>query len=313
MNGTLAVVVVNYGSSALVDSNLGATADDAAPAHVVVVDNYSTPQERAQITELCARRGWELVAPADNTGFGMGMNAGAMRAFELGATELLLLNPDARIDAASIDVLRAAVAGPGHTMASPIVRSPDGRVWFGGLDLYLADGTIRGTKHRADFPAAERIEWLSGACLWITRDVWDLVGGFDDDYFLYWEDVDLSARLLAAGGEVVVVADAVAWHDEGGTHRGAGQRAEAKSETYYYFNIRNRMLFAARHLDDDGIRAWSRTSLRAAKAILLRGGRRQFLRPVPPLRAAYRGLRDGRRIATEAIRAHGAEPIAPRA
>lgn len=313
MNGTLAVVVVNYGSSALVESNLGATADDAEPAHVVVVDNYSTPQERDRISELCARRGWDLVAPADNTGFGTGMNIGARRAFELGATELLLLNPDARIDAASVDALRAAVAGPGCIMASPIVRSPDGRVWFGGLDLYLDDGTVRGIRRRADFPSAERIEWLSGACLWITREVWDLVGGFDDGYFLYWEDVDLSARLLAAGGEVVVVRDAVAWHDEGGTHRGADQRSEAKSATYYYYNIRNRMLFAARHLDDSGIRAWSRTSLRAAKAILLRGGRRQFLRPVPPLRAAYRGLRDGRRIAAEAIRAHRTAASAPRA
>ncbi|HWV50854.1 MAG TPA: glycosyltransferase family 2 protein, partial [Microbacterium sp.] len=273
----LAVVVVNYGSSALVDSNLGATVDDAAPAHVVVVDNYSTPGERDRITALCARRGWELIAPADNTGFGAGMNAGVRRALELGASELLLLNPDARIDGASIDALRAAVAGPGRTMASPIVRSPDGRVWFGGLDLYLADGTIRGIRRREDFPGAQRIEWLSGACLWITRDVWELVEGFDDDFFLYWEDVDLSARLLAAGGEVVVVPDAVAWHDEGSTHKGAGQRAEAKSETYYYYNIRNRMLFAARHLDDVGIRAWRRTSLRAAKAILLRGGRRQFL------------------------------------
>ena len=313
MNGTLAVVVVNYGSSALVDSNLGATAEDAVPAHVIVVDNFSTAEERGQITALCARRGWDLVAPADNTGFGTGMNAGVRRALELGATELLLLNPDARIDAASIDALRAAVAGAERTMASPVVRSPDGRVWFGGLDLYLADGTIRGIGRRADFPGAERIEWLSGACLWITREVWELIGGFDDEYFLYWEDVDLSARLLAAGGEVVVVPDAVAWHDEGGTHRGAGQRAEAKSETYYYYNIRNRMLFAARHLDDDGIRAWKRTSLRAAKAILLRGGRRQFLRPVPPLRAAYRGLRDGRRIAAEAIRARSGRSRTSRA
>ena len=53
--------------------------------------------------------------------------------------------------------------------------------------------------------------------------------------------------------------------------------------------------------DADGIRRWRRTSMRNAWQVLLQGGRRQFVRPLPPLRAAWRGLRDGRRIARTAL------------
>lgn len=302
MGTGIAIIVVNYGSSRLVDVNLAATHSACPEAEVVVVDNFSTLPEREAITEVCARRGWNLVTLERNTGFGGGMNAGVARALSLGASELLLINPDATIDAGSMAALRRAVDGEELVAASPVVEDAAGRTWFAGVDLYLADGTMRNPARRAEFPEAERIGWLSGACLWMRGDVWEAVGGFDEEYFLYWEDVDLSARLLNAGVRLEVVKTARALHDEGATHRSLEQRVEAKSELYYYYNIRNRMLFAARHLGPEGVRAWQRSSWSAAKAILLRGGRRQFLRPVAPLRAAFRGLRDGRRIARAALR-----------
>lgn len=294
-----AIVVVSYGSSALLERHLAATAAAAPEARVVVVDNRSTETELAAVTELTRRQGWDLVALERNTGFGGGVNAGVERALELGAQAVLVINPDASIDRAGIEAL--ARAGDARTLRSPIVRSPDGRVWFSGLDIDLSDGEIRSPRRRAEHPDGRPVPWLSGACLWITREVWALAGGFRDDYFLYWEDVDFSRRVAELGGSLLVVDDAVAVHDEGGTHRGGRQRSEAKSELYYYWNIRNRMRFAVDHLDAEGIRRWRRTALPAAWRIVMRGGRRQLLRPVPPLRALWRGLRDGRRIAEQAL------------
>ncbi|WP_404311375.1 glycosyltransferase family 2 protein [Agrococcus terreus] len=298
-----AIVVVSFGSSALLEQHLVATADGSPDALVVVVDNRSTDRERERVRALAAERGWHLVAMAGNPGFGGGANAGIGRALELGARAVLLLNPDARIGADGVAALRAA-GGP-LSLRSPLVRSPDGRTWFSGLDLDLVDGEIRSPHRRAERPDGDPMAWLSGACLWIEAPLWALVGGFDDDYFLYWEDVDLSRRVLDAGGELLVVEAATAWHDEGGTHRERGARAEAKSELYYFWNIRNRMLFAAKHLDPEGIRRWRRAAPGAAWRILLRGGRRQLLRPVPPLRALVRGLSEGSRIAREALASGG--------
>jgi len=298
---TPTIVVVNYGSAELVAENLGSTHRGLPGSSVVVVDNWSTAAERSRMSELAADRGWSLLEMDHNAGFGGGVNAGATAAFARGATDILVLNPDARIDAESVARLAAVADEERLTVASPVVQDPAGKVWFAGLDLYLEDGSIRAPRRRPQHPGAHYVEWLSGACLWITREAWDVAGGFDDDFFLYWEDVDFSRRAAERGVRLVVVADAVAIHDEGGTQRSRTQRPEAKSETYYYYNIRNRMLYAARHLDSDGIRRWRRSAGRNAWQVLLRGGRRQFLRPVAPLRAAWRGLRDGRHIARTAL------------
>lgn len=302
----LAVVVVNYGAAVLLESNLVATAAAVPDARIVVVDNLSSAPEREAVTRLCAEHGWDLVAMTTNTGFGGGMNAGAAHAFASGATDLLLLNPDARIDAASTAALLDATAD-GMTLASPRVEDAGGRTWFAGMDVYLDDGSMGGPRRRREQPDARRLPWISGACMLIPRGVWDLTGGFHEEYFLYWEDVDISIRAAHAGARLVVVDEALAVHDEGGTHRSQEQRPEAKSELYYYYNIRNRLLFAALHLDADDASAWNRSAWRNARQVLLRGGRRQFLRPLPPLRAAWRGVRDGRRMLTRTRSHPGAE------
>ncbi|MGO4492185.1 glycosyltransferase family 2 protein, partial [Arthrobacter sp. 2YAF22_2] len=112
----------------------------------------------------------------------------------------------------------------------------------------------------------------------------------------------LSYRVLAAGAKIRVVHGVPAMHDEGGTHpdAAASPANRAKSATYYYYNARNRLLFAGVNLGPDAQRAWKRTAIRAARDILLRGGRRQFLRPLPPLRAAAMGTWDGLRLMRDA-------------
>lgn len=290
----LAVVVVNYASSELLRHNLTAVHAELPDALMVVVDNFSSQTEQQRVRELSAERGWESVLLDTNTGFGGGVNAGATRAFELGATQLLLLNPDATIDAASVDRLRAVVDAEPLVVAAPVIRRPDGHIWFQGVEVDLRDGSMH--RYQPGRPSEpDRVLWLTGACMLVPREVWDAVGGFDGErYFLYWEDVDFSQRVRDAGGTLRVVPEAEAIHDEGGTQQ-AG-RPEAKSAVYYYYNIRNRLLFASLHLSPQQQREWQRTAWQSAKDVLLRGGRRQFLHPVAPVRAAYRGVRDGRRL-----------------
>lgn len=309
-----AVVVVNYASAALLEQNLTRLSRAADGLIVVVVDNASTPDERGELTRIAHAEGWETVLPDTNLGFGLGVNAGVAHAAERGAQRFLLLNPDAVIEPVDAERLFAAVAAHRLTLVSPRVLRPDGSTWFAGADVSLVDGRMSSAAKRPQ-PAARRAEpWLSGACLAVSAELWDRVGGFADDYFLYWEDVDLSHRVLASGGELAVLDDAVCVHAEGGTQQtGEAHASPAKSNGYYYFNIRNRLLFAARNLSTDDLLAWQRTANAVAWEILLQGGRRQFLHSLRPFSAALRALRDGRRLVRDelAARSGGAAPAEP--
>lgn len=287
-----AVVVVNYGSSHLLAQNLVASV--APDDLVVVVDNWTDAAEREDVGALAAANGWFLESPVGNTGFGGGMNIGAARALAEGATALVLLNPDARFPREDRERLVNQVAADPTLLVAPRIVRTDGTPWMSGLmDLRLADGTVRSSRHRA--PDEPVMEWVSGAVMALSAELWRRIGGFDDGYFLYWEDVDLCRRVHEAGGSIRVDQSATAVHDEGGTQPGAGGRA--KSEAFYYYNIRNRALYAARWLPAAERRSWRRSTLRAAWATMLTGGRRQFLESPRPWRALARGVAAANRVA----------------
>lgn len=298
--GRLALIVVNYASSALLEQNLVMVERAARSAHddviVVVVDNWADEASRRDARAVAEEHDWNLLEPEGNLGFGGGVNHGMAWALSAGATDALVINPDAHIDQDSLVRLARATSPDRSVLAAPITTDSKGRVWFAGVDLMLHDGTMRSRLRRPSGDREPFEPWLSGACLWITDVVWRLSGGFDDDYFLYWEDVDFSRRVVSAGGSLAIVEDARAIHDEGGT-QGGTVASRAKSETYYYYNIRNRMLFAVRHLDDVTVRRWEQSIPRTAREVILRGGRRQLLQSVAPIRAYLRGVREARRIA----------------
>ena len=301
VHGRLAVVVVNYASAALLQRNLVTVEREARAiaqdAFVIVVDNWSNADERRAAKDIAREHDWMLMEPDANCGFGGGVNLGVTRALAEGATDVLVINPDAHIDRDSLHRLASATAASRTTLASPMITDPEGRTWFAGIDLLLHDGTMRARRKRVEGDTQPFEPWLSGACLWITREVWELSGGFDDDYFLYWEDVDFSRRVVSAGGSLMLVEDARAVHDEGGTQRAEPETSRAKSEGYYYYNIRNRMLYAVRHLDDAAVQRWRRSIRRTAREVILRGGRRQLIQSAAPIRAYLRGVREARRIA----------------
>lgn len=270
-----ALIVVNYGSHGLLERNLGELDVQGLGALVVVVDNLRSPADSRAMAELAESRGWLLVPTGWNAGFGTGVNLGAAVALARGCDVLITLNPDLEVDAAVVRELAAAVRADPASMVGPRVMTPDGRVWFGGGFVALDEGRCRSVPG----PAGERTPpWLSGACLAVHRDLWSRVGGFDEEYFLYWEDVDLSYRVVRAGGRVEVRQDLTAVHQVGGTQHDPGVRA--RSAAYYFYNCRNRLLFAAKHLDRRDRWRWAVGTPADVRRVLLRGGRRQFARPL---------------------------------
>ena len=284
--GRLAVVVVNYGTADLLRRNLAPVQLQDVDAEVVVVDNLSTADERRAVTELAAAEGWHLVAMPDNRGFGVAVNAGVAAAQERGCVTFCLLNPDAVVTAGVLAELRNHSLREPMSLIGPAIDTSAGDPWFHGSRLYLRDGRLQGGARRPGGSGAD-VDWLTAACLVVHQELFDRIGGFSDEYFMYWEDVDLSYRATLAGGRTVLRSDLVIVHDEGGSQ--GPQHGRAKSALYYRYNCRNRLLFAARNLRRRELLGWILRTPAVSWEIVLRGGRRQLLRSPRPLVAAMSG------------------------
>jgi N-acetylglucosaminyl-diphospho-decaprenol L-rhamnosyltransferase len=313
-SGTLGIVVVSFGSSALLERNLGDLSPQELPPHViVVVENHPATHQRHATRTLVSDRGWELVEPGSNVGFGAGMNRGVGRAIELGCSQLLLLNPDVSIDAAAIRALHADSLTHPMALIAPQMARPDGTPapTRGEIDHRTGLTRTRPEKrsHRAD-------PWLSGACLMVSQRCWDIVDGFDDRYFLYWEDIDLSRRVLAAGGELRTLSEAVGAHDVGATQRREHSEGTAatpsKSPLYCYYNCRNRLLYAATHVDARHQLRWVLHAPRYAVLVTLRHGAHAVLRRPTLAFAAAAGTAVGTaRMMWSWVARRGSEPQRP--
>ncbi|WP_394274724.1 glycosyltransferase [Luteococcus sp.] len=298
--GHLAVVLVNYASHALLERNLDPSLGEHGIS-VVVVDNFSSDAEQQAVRELAADRGWELVASPTNVGFGDGVNLGVTRARELGCTSVVLLNPDAVVTIPVLQELHRSVEADPAALVCPRMNRSDGRHYFRGSRLDYTTGHLKGGWPDDGTEDAEGRwkPWLTAACLAIHLSAWERIGGFSEGYFLYWEDVDLTRRAAEAGLHLVLRQDLVAVHDEGGTQERTDSRA--LSDTYYYWNARNRLLFASRHLGRADLARWIVRTPAESWEILMRGGKRQLLHSRSPLVATAKGSAAGLGLALKAL------------
>jgi GT2 family glycosyltransferase len=275
--GSVAVLVVTYGSAELLDEHLATLRLTGPRDRVVVIDNWHSAAQRDAVARRCRAHGWDFLPMPGNEGFGAGMNAGARWALERGADVLVLANPDLTVDGAVVDDLAADVRRDPMQLVAPAIVRPDGTAWSTDKAVDLRTGDIVGVP---DVSTAGSAGWLSGACLAVHRNLWTRIGGFDPAYFLYWEDVDLSRRAIDAGARLRVRHDLSVVHDVGGT-QGGDHAGSSKSPVYVRSNCRNRLRFAAAHLPAGTRLRWAALTPAASWRILLRGGGRRGLLRAP--------------------------------
>jgi N-acetylglucosaminyl-diphospho-decaprenol L-rhamnosyltransferase len=229
----ISVVIVSYESRALLArclAALEADADRRASTEVIVVDQASSDGTAAFVTG--EHPGVRLVALGENVGFGAGNNRGA----ELAQGRwLLLLNSDAFVRPGALDeLLRFAEARPGIGAAGPRLLWPDGRLQrscrrfptvfrLATEYLYLRKlaprSRILNGFYYGEFAHDEprRVDWLTGACVLVRRELYERLGGFDEAFFLYSEEVDLLRRAAETGAETWYDPAAEVVHVWGGT------------------------------------------------------------------------------------------------
>ena len=235
MSPPVRVVVVTYSPGSSLASFL-TSLRDAAPAgqsyEVVLADNGSTDG----VPAAAAGPGVRLLETGGNLGYGRAANLGASG---FPGDFLVVANPDLTWSPGALaELLAAAERWPRAGCLGPAIRTPDGRLYpsaraFPSLGrgtghallgwCWPANPWTRSYRDEAGSPEEGTTGWLSGSCMLLRREAFEMVGGFDPTYFMYCEDMDLCRRLGEAGWTSVYVPSAVITHTGGhATSRSAG-------------------------------------------------------------------------------------------
>ena len=219
------VVVVSYNSRDRLRACV-APLLDLPDMHVIVVDNASPDGSLEAVAGLPIT----AIQLPRNGGFSHGVNAG-WRAGS--APYVLLLNPDARIGRDAVDALvRVLEEEPGVGAVAPRIlddggsldysqrrfprlRSTYARAFFLHRLFPMAPWTDELVRDERAYAVRGNPDWVSGACILLRRSVLADLGGLDEGFFMYVEDVDLCRRLWAAGHELAFEPAAVVEHEGG--------------------------------------------------------------------------------------------------
>lgn len=252
----VAAVLVNYNAGQELRLALQSISDDLAGREWegVVVDNASADGSAAVVAEFPNVR---LLQNVENVGFGRAVNQAVAATT---APLVLIMNPDCRLASGAVTVLEEQLRQhPACAIAGPRILDPDGSVqgsargdpdmltgFFGRtsalrrmlpmLPVSRRNVVTHAVNGRGD--ASVRVDWLSGACMLARREAFEQARGFDERYFLYWEDADLCRRLRTLGHHVRYVPGATAIHRVG--HSSQRARASAirafHDSAYLYYS-----------------------------------------------------------------------------
>ena len=222
----VSAVVVSYNArDHLVDCVRSLRAEGIAD--VVVPDNGSTDGSGEALA------GSDPAARFLPTGGNLGYGSAANRGVAVAAGDLVLvLNPDVVVEPGAVKALAAALdRDPRIGVAGPRIENPGGSVYpsarrfpslgdsighaFLGLFLPRNRFTRRYRMLDWDHAEASEVDWVSGSCFLARRAAWDQVGGFDEGYFMYAEDVDLCWRMRGRGWTVAYEPAARVLHVQG--------------------------------------------------------------------------------------------------
>ena len=208
-----AAVVVNFNARDHLVTCLPSLRADGITS-VVVVDNDSKDGSAEAVT--AADPDALFVAAGANLGYGTAANLGVAK---VDAPYVLILNPDVVVEPGTVNALIAALeADPRLAIVGPRIEEPDGSLYPSARkfpDLKVAAGhaffgyvaprnrwTRAYKRLDANYADAGEVDWVSGSCFLARRTAYEAVGGFDEDFFMYAEDVDLCWRLWQAGWRV---------------------------------------------------------------------------------------------------------------
>lgn len=210
------VVVLNWnGKEVLLNCLRSVFSLDHMNFEVVVVDNASRDGSLESARSSFGRA--HFIVNETNNGFAAGMNIGIKFALSKGAQYVWVLNNDTVCGRESLrELLSAAEQEDKCAIFSPLILTPSGKAWFSAGKIDFLRMRAYHTDPDVSIRESEPYEsgYLSGCAMFFSRTTIKKVGFFDENYFLYYEDADLSVRAKKAGCRLLVAPKSVIVHAE---------------------------------------------------------------------------------------------------
>jgi GT2 family glycosyltransferase len=237
----ISVIIVNHDGEA----HLGRCIESlhGLGTEVLLVDNASRDGSLGLVRDRFPDV--QVLAQEKNLGFAAANNLAAAKA---GGEALLLLNADAWLEPGALGRLDAALDDrPEVGLVAPRLRYPDGRRQFSwspargffgevlqkALNPFEAQAWVHGALTRR-LTRLVGSPWYTAACVLVRAEAYRAIGGFDESFFMYFEDVDLCLRLEAVGWQLTMEPRAVVCHAGGVAGRGKVDDLYRPSQLRYY-------------------------------------------------------------------------------
>lgn len=286
----LSIVIANWNAGDLLLRCVESLQDGGRTfsAELIVVDNASSD---GSASLLRRREGVRLIANAENVGFARACNQGLRTSRGRYA---LLLNPDTRVVPGALEALVAFMdAHPEAGAAGPALLNPDGSLQpsggeFPSLRQLLAihpivAGLLPAPEHplrRRDFSEVAEVDEVSGACMIVRRAAIDEVGLLDENFFLYFEDLDWCLRLKRAGWRVYHLPEARVIH-----HWRSRNDPNPYARVHH---LRSQLYYVRKHFGRGPFLLLTALSLGVYGCLLAKAVVGCLLDPAPPRRQALR-------------------------
>ena len=220
----------------------------------VVVDNNTTDDSLTKLSKI------KTIHNSTNLGFAAGNNVGIRYALDHSAEYIMILNNDILVHPDLVsNLVKTAKSTENLGAISPMIYFAKGFefhksrykkadlgkvIWYAGgkVDWKNVYGSARAVDEvdAKKFKRAEETDFSTGACMFVSASAIKKVGMFDERYFMYYEDTDLSIRLKKKGYKVLFDPSGVVWHK-------VAQSSGIGSELNDYYITRNRMLFGMKY------------------------------------------------------------------
>lgn len=213
----VSAIIVNYNSGSYarqcIESLLRQSNVDM---EIIVVDNNS-PDGSATLLEVAFGNRITLIKNEENLGFSKANNLGASKA---SGEFLLLINPDTEVpDPDCIQKLIEYASQPTIGIVGPAIHEPLKNKYVLPRKTYPSQKKLKNKNKFKILPG--NIAWILGACMMLRKSVFNELGGFDPDYFLYGEDADICLRARLAGYQIGYCDSAKIIHVGGASEQGA--------------------------------------------------------------------------------------------